>query len=158
MKVLIADDNATNRKLLRVVLEAEGAIVCEACDGVEALAMLKVEDVDIVISDVLMPNKDGYELCYELRKAEKLKAMPFIFYTNTYTSASSEKLAFEFGADGFIKKPADAEVIVAAVKNVMDARLRGEPGGRMESYPGELKPTAQYSEVDPLAWTGDRVN
>ena len=145
MKVLIADDNATNRKLLRVVLEAEGADVCEACDGIEALAILRIVNVDVVISDVMMPNQDGYELCHSLRIAEKRHAMPFIFYTNTYTSASSEKFAYESGADSFIKKPATAEFIVAAVKKIVESRLRGEPGGTTENYPGKLKLADQDS-------------
>lgn len=146
MKILIADDNPTNRKLLRVVLESEGAEVFEACDGAQALLTLQSMQVDAVISDVLMPNKDGYELCFELRKSETYRALPFIFYTNTYTSASSEKLAFEFGADGFIKKPAEAETIIKTLHKVMAARATKVPAPAAASYPGLFEGAGVYSK------------
>ncbi len=57
--ILIVDDNATNRKLLRVTLEAGGYSSVEASDGVEALALLEHEPVDVVVSDILMPRMDG---------------------------------------------------------------------------------------------------
>ena len=57
MNLLIVDDNSTNRKLLRVTLEAEGHTTLEAADGVEALQILARETVDAVISDILMPNR-----------------------------------------------------------------------------------------------------
>jgi CheY-like chemotaxis protein len=64
MKILIADDNPTNLSLLQDVLEAEGHEVVAANDGSEALAVLAKETVDAVISDIFMPNMDGYRLCY----------------------------------------------------------------------------------------------
>ena len=62
MNLLIVDDIATNRKLLRITLEAG--------DGVEALQTLARETVNAVISDILMPNMDGFRLCHTLRKSE----------------------------------------------------------------------------------------
>jgi CheY-like chemotaxis protein len=78
MNLLIVDDIATNRKLLRVTLEAEGYNTLEAADGVEALQILARETVDAVISDFLMPNMDGFRLCHEIRKSERLHALLFI--------------------------------------------------------------------------------
>src|SRR5258707_9332097 len=80
--ILIVDDNPTNLKLLRAVLEAESFAVVEAADGVEALEVLKEQKVDSIISDILMPRMDGYRLCLEVRKSES-HALPFIFYTST---------------------------------------------------------------------------
>src|SRR5882762_8400168 len=108
MNILIADDNATNLKLLRALLEAEGHEVLLAADGVEALERLEAEKVDAIISDILMPRMDGYRLCLEVRKREKFKQLPFLFYTSTYTSHSDEKAAFDLGADKFLKKPSPA--------------------------------------------------
>jgi CheY-like chemotaxis protein len=82
MNLLIVDDIATNRKLLRVTLEAEGHTTLEAADGVEALQILARETVDAVISDILMPNMDGFRLCHEIRKSERLHALPFIVYSS----------------------------------------------------------------------------
>src|ERR1043166_1852769 len=84
--ILIVDDNLTNLKLLRATLGAESLTVYEAADGVEALALLERETVDAIISDILMPRMDGYRFCYEVRRSQRTKAIPFIFYTNAYTS------------------------------------------------------------------------
>ena len=63
MNVLIADDQGTNRKLLRAVFEAELMTVYDAVDGVQALDVLEHKKVDVVISDILMPKMDGYSFC-----------------------------------------------------------------------------------------------
>lgn len=63
MKVLVVDDVEINRRLLCAILESAGHDTFEACDGVEALAVLAHEPVDAIISDLLMPNMDGFNLC-----------------------------------------------------------------------------------------------
>ena len=122
MNLLIVDDIATNRKLLRVVLEAEGHTTLEAADGVEALQILARESVDAVISDILMPNMDGFRLCHEIRKSERLHALPFIIYTSTYTSPDDMKLAQTVGADKYLKKPAPTAAVLDALREVMDTQ------------------------------------
>src|SRR5262245_33330096 len=117
MNVLILDDAVANRKLLRVQLEAEGITVLEANDGVEGLAELKGEKVDGAISDLLMPNMDGYRFCYEVRKSEEFRDLPIIIYTSTYTSASDEKLSLELGADKYLRKPASAAQLLDALRD-----------------------------------------
>ena len=120
MNLLIVDDIATNRKLLRVTLEAEGHTTLEAVDGIEALQLLAREKVDAVISDILMPNMDGFRLCHEIRKSEQLHALPFIFYTSTYTSPDDMKLAQTIGADKYLTKPAPTASILEALREVLD--------------------------------------
>jgi CheY-like chemotaxis protein len=115
MKILIVDDIAANLKLLRAILESEGHEVTEAADGVDALALLESEPVDAIISDILMPRMDGYRLCYEVRSSDRLRRLPFIFYTSSYTSDSDEKLALAIGGDRFLTKPAAAEDILQAL-------------------------------------------
>ena len=95
MKILIVDDAPANLKLLRALLEAENFAVVEAADGQQALASLERDGVDAIISDILMPRMDGYRLCQEVRKDPRWKALPFIFYTATYTSPSDEKLCYD---------------------------------------------------------------
>src|ERR1700753_315111 len=72
MNILIVDDVEMNRKLLNALLDAEGMKVFSARDGVEALNILEREKIEAVISDILMPRMDGYRLCVEIRKSEKL--------------------------------------------------------------------------------------
>jgi PAS domain S-box-containing protein/putative nucleotidyltransferase with HDIG domain len=119
MNLLIVDDHPTNMKLLRAQLEAEGHAVFEAHDGVDALALLERQRVDAVISDILMPRMDGYRLCHEIRKHARLRDLPIIIYSSTYTSPEDEKLALEMGADKYLKKPASVATLVAALHEVV---------------------------------------
>jgi CheY-like chemotaxis protein len=125
MNILIVDDIGTNRKLLRVTLESEGHATLEASDGIEALQILAREIVHAVISDVLMPNMDGFRLCHEIRQNERLRALPFIIYTSTYTSRDDVKLGETLGADKYLMKPAPAEAVLRALKEVMERKVAG---------------------------------
>ena len=130
MNILIVDDIATNRKLLRVTLEAEGHTPLEAADGVEALQILDREKVDAVISDILMPNMDGFRLCHEIRKSKRFYALPFIIYTSTYTSPDDVKLAQNIGADKYLAKPAPTADVLAALREIMEKQVvRPVPSG-----------------------------
>jgi len=144
MKVLIVDDNATNRKLLRVNLEGEGIQTFEASHGAEALEKLQGEGADAIISDILMPQMDGYRFCQEVRKSKRLEDTPFIFYTSTYTSAGDEQLALDCGGDRYIKKPAPANVILDALRELSDPQsLRPRPA----EAPGELLVMREYNQA-----------
>ncbi len=116
MTILVVDDIATNRKLLRVQLEAEGFVVVEAADGVEALQVLARESLDAIVSDILMPRMDGYRLCHEVRKNPLLGELRFILYSSTYTSPEDVRLSDTVGADQFIARPAPISVIMAALQ------------------------------------------
>jgi CheY-like chemotaxis protein len=145
MNILLVDDIATNRKLLRVTLEAEGHATIEAADGIEALEILARETVDAVISDILMPNMDGFRLCHEIRKSERFRALPFIIHTSTYTSPGDVKLAQTVGADKYLTKPAPTADMLAALRETMAERATRPP----PSGPGveEAYLLKQYSEA-----------
>lgn len=115
MKLLIVDDIAINRRLLQAQLAVEGHDSVEAANGVEALRLLETETVDGVISDILMPEMDGFRLCLELRKQDHLAALPFILYTSTYNSPSDRELAATVGADAYLTKPSPVVAIIDAV-------------------------------------------
>jgi two-component system, cell cycle sensor histidine kinase and response regulator CckA len=144
MNILIVDDHATPRKLLRTQLEAEGHGVVEAADGVEALQVLESKPQDAVVSDILMPNMDGFRLCLEVRKQPRFNAIPVILYTSTFDSPSDRLLAETVGADGYIVKPASVATILEALREAAQpgASQRGgrEAGGDASSV---LK---QYNE------------
>src|ERR1043165_493561 len=128
LTVLIAEDNATNLKLLRVTLEAEGHRVLQAANGVEALAWLEREPVDAVITDIFMPQMDRFRLCVEIRRSEKLRHVPIIIYSSTYTSPGDEKLALDVGADRYLRKPVAAKDLVAALADVTRKPHAHPPG------------------------------
>src|ERR1700692_793181 len=119
MKLLIVDDIASNRKVLRVTFEAHGHSTLEAADGMEALQTLAREKVDAVISDILMPRMDGYRLCHEIRANEHLRDLPIVIYTSTYLEPNDEKLALSLGADKYLKKPSPAATILAALEEAI---------------------------------------
>jgi PAS domain S-box-containing protein len=129
MRILVVDDNPTNRKILRLMLEAEGHRPIEAANGVEALEKLASADVDAVISDVLMPKMDGYRFCYEVRSNVELRGIPIVIYSATYTSRADEDLATRVGADRFVRRPAPSAAILEALGDAVRSRksVRREP-------------------------------
>jgi diguanylate cyclase (GGDEF)-like protein/PAS domain S-box-containing protein len=142
MDLLIVDDDPTNLKLLRAQLESKGHAIFEAHDGVEALALLNRQRVDVVISDILMPRMDGYRLCHEIRMNERLHDLPFILCTSSFTSPGDEKLALDVGADKYLKKPCSLETLVAALHEVI---LQPHVAPRAEVL-GEVEVLKEYSE------------
>lgn len=128
MSLLIVDDVPLNLKILRAQLEAEGCSVVAASDGLEALAALEHRPFDGVISDVQMPQMDGFRLCMAIRGNERLRGLPFVFYTATYTTASDHELGESLGADAYIVKPATVGIIIDTLRNAQRSEARAEPG------------------------------
>jgi len=142
MKVLIADDDPTHRKLLRASLRTLGHESIEAADGIEILELLTREKVDAVISDILMPNMDGYRVCAEVRKTAGLENTPIILYSSTYQSPGDRNLALKFGASVFLEKPAPPEVLESMLRSAI-ARPRPQQPASTADELGTLK---QYSD------------
>jgi PAS domain S-box-containing protein len=142
--ILVVDDNAVLLKLAKDIFELGGYTVITAQDGEQALSVLNSAKIDLVVTDILMPNIDGYLLCYKIRTTEKLKDTPIIIYTATYTSASDEALAIEIGADKFIRKPASMDVLITAAKTLLSSV--GQITHKMPTRPTSLEAKRQYNE------------
>ncbi len=111
-KILIADDEARMRKLLRDFLIRENYEIVEAEDGDEALKIFENDkDISLIILDVMMPGRDGWEVCKEIRKTSDI---PIIMLTAKDTE-SDELESFDSGADEFISKPVSPKVLVARI-------------------------------------------
>ena len=119
MKILIVDDEKMNRRLLEDVLKHKGHDVISAANGAEALKKLQAQDFGLIISDIMMPVMDGYEFCRECKQDERLKDIPFIFYTATYKDEQDKRLALELGADRFILKPTEPETFLKIVDDAI---------------------------------------
>ncbi|MBA7585384.1 Sensor histidine kinase RcsC [subsurface metagenome] len=125
MKILIVEDNEDSRNLLVKQLLAYGHEIAAAADGVEALEQALKETPDIIVSDILMPRMDGYQLCHECKQNDKLKDIPFAFYTATYTSDEDEKFALSLGANTFIRKPTEPDAFVQILSQVFEKAKSG---------------------------------
>jgi PAS domain S-box-containing protein len=125
MKALIVEDNKDSRNLLMKQLRAHGQEVIAATNGVEALEQALKQHPDIIISDILMPVMDGFQLCRECKMDENLQDIPFIFYTATYVDEKDEELALMLGADKFIRKPIEPDEFMSIIRGIIrDAEVR----------------------------------
>lgn len=122
--VLVADDNSANLYLLKSILEAQGWVVCEAENGKAALEMVRARRPDLIVSDILMPIMDGYTFCRECKADENLRNIPFVFYTATYTESKDEQFAMDLGADRFILKPEEPEVLIKILIDLLEEKNR----------------------------------
>ncbi len=105
MKILIVDDNDDDRRLLRCIVENKGHEAIDAEDGLDGLRMAKIHMPDLIISDALMPLMDGFQFLRAVKEDEKLKTIPFIFYSAIYRADKDVDLAIALGAEAYIIKP-----------------------------------------------------
>jgi len=117
--ILVADDDENNISYLETLFASQGFHVTTADNGAKALDSARKDPPDIIISDILMPVMDGFMLCRQWKKDSRLKNIPFVFYTATYTDPKDEKLARDLGADLFIIKPQEPDVLLDIVQKVM---------------------------------------
>lgn len=120
MKILIVDDSEYFRVLQGNLLESAGYSVDMASHGSEALEKANRSTPDMIISDILMPVMDGFELCRTIKTDERLREIPFIFYSATFTDPEDEKLALALGASAFIVKSAETDEFIATVNGIIE--------------------------------------
>ena len=117
--ILIVDDLPDNRKFLVTLLRHQGHRLLEAADGREGLAAAKAERPDLVITDVLMPLMDGYELGRQLRLDPATSGIPVVFYTAHYGEREARAFALTFGAGDVLTKPAEPSDVLKIVDRVL---------------------------------------
>ena len=141
--ILIADDRYENRYLLQVLLAGNGYQVITAENGQEVLDKLKTGKIDAIISDILMPVMDGFQLCRVVKGDPELVHIPFIFYTASYTEKKDREFGLSLGADEYIIKPIEPEDFLAIIQKVFFEHL--EEGKREEGGKTPLNNLSYYT-------------
>ncbi len=120
MKILMADDNEDSILILKKALESKGHTVNIASNGIEALNLAKKSPPDMIISDVLMPEMDGFRLCQIVKQDKGLRKIPFIFYSATYTDPENEELGTAVGASRYILKPVEIDKFLDIIDEAIE--------------------------------------
>ena len=122
--VLVVDDDPDLVESVSMKLESEGYRVVKAYDGVEALEKIQEEPPALVVLDVMMPRKNGYELCDQLKKSEKTKDIVVILLTAVAEAVTSTNYTHMDGkttlADDYIAKPIDLDRLMAVIRENLE--------------------------------------
>jgi PAS domain S-box-containing protein len=145
--ILIVDDLSENRYLLDALFTGNGYHVVSAQNGAEALELALETPPDLIITDILMPVMDGFDLCRRWKTNDRLKPIPFLFYTATYTGAKDEQFALGLGADRFIVKPQLPHVLMGIVREVLEATLRAPTSATSSLLDEEMEVLRQHNEA-----------
>ena len=119
--VLVVDDDALNRALLSMSLDAEGHAVVEAGNGLEAIAMLAEHAIDVVLTDIDMPELNGYDLLRHRRNDDRLRTIPFIVISGV-EEMQSIITCIELGAEDYLPKPFDPVLLHARLSACLDRK------------------------------------
>lgn len=122
LKVLVVDDYENMRQRLCAILSKLGLEISEASNGVEALKMLRGKKLDMVFTDLVMPEMDGFELCEEIRKTPDWMDIPIVVISTHYDSNYIVK-ALRGGADDYIPKPVDLKTVEKVLNRVLTPTL-----------------------------------
>jgi diguanylate cyclase (GGDEF)-like protein/PAS domain S-box-containing protein len=169
--ILIVDDHVLNREFLMTLLGYGGHRLLEAANGAEGLKMVNAERPDLVISDILMPNMDGYEFVTRMHSNPETADVPIIFYTATYREREAMAVAEACGVRWVLPKPSDPDVILRTVREALGVGEEAEetlpafapepPGAgrffdidhKVAEYLGELESSSQL--ISQLANHGE---
>ena len=145
IRILVVDDESRMRKLVRDFLVREGYEVLEAGDGEEALDLFyREKDIALIILDVMMPKRNGFEVCREIRETSKV---PIIMLT-AKGEESDELQGFNLGVDEYISKPFSPKILVARVDALLRRTAKSDKNGIMRAGTIELNKVAHIVKVN----------
>lgn len=145
--ILIVEDELMSRSMLEQTLLQAGHNVACAVDGATALAIAHQQPPDLIITDVMMPVMDGFELCRQCKADQTLKQVPIILYSSDYVEQQEQKLGLELGACRYLVKPSPPQSLLAEVSDVLAEQQRLillETGQQLDE---EMKLLRNYNEV-----------
>ena len=118
--VLVVDDRDINRQLVQVVLTYEGYLIIEAASGAEAFEMVQQSAPDVVVTDVFMPDIDGYALARLIRSNPATADIPIVFYTAAYLGGANEPPA-DLEQQRVVAKTGDLRELIEAIEDALSA-------------------------------------
>jgi DNA-binding response OmpR family regulator len=122
MNALVVDDDARIRRVVRTILEDEGFRVTEAADGSEAIRVASLQpSPDLIVLDVMMPERNGWECLTDLKSHTRLRHIPVILMTSR-AEHDDQFRGMAQGADGYVVKPFEPDSLVKAVKTTLGHR------------------------------------
>jgi CheY-like chemotaxis protein len=131
-KILIAEDNAVNRELLRELLEMRGYTVVEACDGEEALRMIEQTQPDLLLLDIGMPVLDGFAVVRKIRENPRLAPLPVVAVTAYAMQGDREKI-LNSKFDGYLSKPVNSRSLAEELDRLLSKRS-GEDASQNQAF------------------------
>ena len=158
-EILVVDDEAPIRMALKAAFRKEGIDIAEAADGVQALEMLKREKYQLIILDVMMPRKGGYEVLQELRASGN--NTPVLMLSGK-DDEMNQVLGLGFGADSYLTKPFHTSVLVQTAKALIRRSQIYSKNFSSELHVGpfrlDLRKLECYKDGKPLTFTGRELN
>jgi CheY-like chemotaxis protein len=116
--VLVAEDNAVNRELIRELLELRGYKVLEACDGQEALGIIERAQPDLLLLDIGMPVLDGFAVVRRIRESPRIARLPIVAVT-AYAMQGDRERILDSGFDGYLSKPIDPSSLTEELNRLL---------------------------------------
>lgn len=161
-RILVADDSVTIQKVVELTFSKEDFVLVQARSGEEAIRKSLEVRPDLVLLDMVMPDKNGYEVCAALRAEPTLRSVPIILLTGTFETLDKEQ-GLQAGANDFITKPFESQVLISKVKQLLFSRMveKGAPAAtrpvapRAEAATGGTLTFAAAAAVPPV--TAPRV-
>lgn len=153
-KVLLADDSVTIQKVVEIILADDDYALHVADNGDAALAMAQADRPDIVLADVYMPGKNGYELCAAIKQEPGLAGVPVLLLSGTF-EAFDESKALAAGADGWIAKPFESMALIEQIDGVLARSASTVP---LPEATAETSVAQEVPAVEPDMWADLEVD
>ena len=118
-KILVVDDDPTTNQLVCSLLKSEGYETISAIDGLDALANIQRDCPDLVVLDVMMPELNGYDVCYQLRFTDKFKKIPIILLTQR-SKEIDDNISMRTNIE-YISKPVDSKILFSKIEKLLES-------------------------------------
>ncbi|MCU1385447.1 MAG: phoP 4, partial [Acidobacteria bacterium] len=130
--LLLADDSVTIQRVIELTFADEDVTVVAVSDGDQAIERLEAAPPDIVLADIGMPGKNGYEVAQYMRRSPRLAHIPVVLLTGAFEPVDQAR-ANDAGCDGVLAKPFEPQLVIGRVKELLAAARR--PGGAAPAAP-----------------------